>query len=315
MSRVIDIQTHYVPPRALEWLLAEDAKGAAWPAGLQRSSATGVIAGLDERLRAMDGHGVDISVLSFSPLALPHLGPAEIELCRIANDGLLAACEAHPDRFVMLAGLPLCDMAAAGAECDRLAGEGAMRGIALVAQVRLYRPEETGIEMVLEQAATRGLAVVLHPSAGLGDMGSAFTGFGLESALQSMTSHAAVAARMILSGMLDRLPGLDLILTHLGGVLPFLAERFDSRAKGVLKHDFRQYLRERLHYDICGYADAPALRCAIETLGIGRMMIGSDWPSRRLDDVLAVARSLAIDDDARAALIGGTAGRWFGPRV
>src|SRR3546814_5417132 len=85
---------------------------------------------------------------------------------------------------------------------------------------------------------------------------------------------------MIQSGLLDRIGKLELIITHLGGILPFLIDRLDSRNTGPAQHPPSHYLRTRVHVDNCGYPAGPALRLAIETLGIGSLLIGSDWPSR-----------------------------------
>src|SRR3546814_1697709 len=109
--------------------------------------------------------------------------------------------------------------------------------------------------------------------------------------MHAMVSHALVAARMIQSGLLDRIGKLELILTHLGGILPFLIDRLDSRNTGPAQHPPSHYLRTRVHVDNCGYPAGPALRLAIETLGIGRLLIGSDWPSRPIAPALAAIRA------------------------
>src|SRR3546814_20589856 len=79
---------------------------------------------------------------------------------------------------------------------------------------------------------------------------------------------------MIQSGLLDRIGKLELIITHLGGILPFLIDRLDSRNTGPAQHPPSHYLRTRVHVDNCGYPAGPALRLAIAPLGIGRLLIG-----------------------------------------
>src|SRR3546814_9091416 len=106
---------------------------------------------------------------------------------------------------------------------------------------------------------------------------------------------------------------LELILTHLGGILPFLIDRLDSRNTGPAQHPPSHYLRTRVHVDNCGYPAGPALRLAIETLGIGRLLIGSDWPSRPIAPALDAIRAMRLSEaDARAGM-GGHAARWFDP--
>jgi predicted TIM-barrel fold metal-dependent hydrolase len=118
---------------------------------------------------------------------------------------------------------------------------------------------------------------------------------------------------MIQSGLLDRVKDLTLILTHLGGVLPFLIERLDSRHEGGTAYAPSHYLRERVWVDACGYPAGPALRCALEVMGPDRIVIGSDWPSRPIAPALAAIRGLGLTPKAEAAILGGNAARWFGP--
>ena len=81
--------------------------------------------------------------------------------------------------------------------------------------------------------------------------------------------------------------------------------------KGEGAHDMPHYLRTRLYLDTCSY-HPPAFRCALETAGAGRLVLGTDYPfrgtlQRAVDDV----NENAPDDEARAAILGGTAARWF----
>src|SRR3546814_13694916 len=75
---------------------------------------------------------------------------------------------------------------------------------------------------IFRLAAGERLPILLHPAAGIADLSPAFDDYGLSSGMHAMVSHALVAARMIQSGLLDRIGKLELILTHLGGIMPFL---------------------------------------------------------------------------------------------
>lgn len=303
----IDIQTHYVPPAAARHLERCRVDGLS-----ARLPPDAPIYRLDARLRAMDAAGVAVSVLSFAPLGVIADAGIRGDICRAANDGLLAACAAHPDRFVAAAALPLSDPDHALDELARVADEDAMRAVQIVAQTTGYRPD-SGFDDLFALAADKRLPIILHPSAGVADLSPHFDDFGLSSGMHAMISHALVAARMIQSGLLDRIAGLELILTHLGGILPFLIDRMDSRDKGPAAHPPSHYLRHRLHFDICGFPAGPALRCALETVGDGRLLIGSDWPSRPIGDVLTALRELGLDAEAERAVLRGNAARWFDP--
>lgn len=266
--------------------------------------------GLDERLREMDRHGVDVAVLSFAPVGPSPNATLDADLARTANEGLIAACARHPDRFVMLTRVPLPDAEAAVAELRRVASARCVRGVALLAEATRYRPDALALDPLWAFASERNLAVVLHPPAGEADLSGVFADFGLTSGLHAMVGSAAVLARLVYSGVPDRHPKLDVIATHLGGGAPFLAERLDQRGKGAAQ-PFSHYLRDRLYLDNCGFPAGPALRCAIDAAGAGRIVLGSDWPSRPIAECLAPLA--ALPDGARRAIEGGTAARWFTP--
>jgi predicted TIM-barrel fold metal-dependent hydrolase len=310
---LIDTQTHYLPPAALALLRRRESEGAGLPAGLSLPlDEASPMAGLQDRLSEMDRHGITTSVLAFAPVGVIEDRALAADLSARANDGLRAACVDHPGRFVMLGVLPLPHIEAASRELERIGGWPQLRGLSIVAQTTLYRPDEIGLEPLLAHAADLGLAVVIHPPAGVADLNPAFEAFGLGSGLHAMTGSSLVAARLILSGLLDRIPDLDLIVTHLGGVLPWLADRLDSRGLGPAQRPFSAYLRDRLWFDACG-ATGPALRFVLETLGPGRLLLGSDWPSRAIAPAIQTIRDLALAPDAEASILGGAAARWFDP--
>jgi predicted TIM-barrel fold metal-dependent hydrolase len=309
---VVDIQTHFIPPQAAR-LLSAYRHGGGVIHGVGEMGADHPMCGLDTRLRAMDRAGVDVSVLSFAPIGTISDGGLARQLCRVANDGLLAACARYPDRFVATAMLPLPDTEAAGIELGRMRAEGAIRAVQIVAQTTQYQPDLPDFDDLFGMAADAGLPLLIHPAAGVADLSPLFDVYGLASGMHAMVSHALVAARLMQSGMLDRIPRLELILTHLGGILPFLIERLDDRAQGPAMLKPSDYLRTRIHVDGCGYLAGPALRCTIQTLGAGRLLVGSDWPSREIAPAIHAVRGLGLDAAQEAAILRGNALRWFDP--
>ncbi|MBN8605556.1 MAG: amidohydrolase [Caulobacterales bacterium] len=307
---IIDTQSHYIPRTALRFL--EDARwGGVRPSGLPAALNTDhLLLDLETRLREMDRLGVDVAVLSFAPVGPAPDTALDLELARRANDGLIAACAVHPSRFVALARLPLDQPDAAIAEARRVADAPEMRGVALLAEATRYKPDALDLEDLWRLAAEKGWPLMLHPSAGVADLSPAFADFGLDSALHTMVTSTIVLARLIFSGVLDRHPRLDIIATHLGGVAPFLAERFDSRGRGA-REKFSHYLKQRIFMDNCGFTAGPALRCALDVVGPARIVLGSDWPSRPIEDCLAPLA--ALSDADRRAIAGETASRWFDP--
>jgi predicted TIM-barrel fold metal-dependent hydrolase len=214
----------------------------------------------------------------------------------------------------MAAALPFPDAAAAHDELARIAGEASLRAVQIVAQTTHYRPD-SGFDETFSLAAAERLPILLHPAAGVADLSPAFGDYGLSSGMHAMVSHALVASRMIQSGLLDRIDKLELIVTHLGGILPFLIDRLDSRHTGPALHAPSHYLRTRVHVDNCGYPAGPALRLAIDTIGVERLLIGSDWPSRPIAPALDSIRGMRLNETDERAVMGGNAARWFDPAI
>lgn len=320
--RAIDVHAHYAPPgyRAVAAACAaRDPRFAELNDNVAPGDDAAPLSRLDVRLAEMDAAGIRVQVISVNPpSAVPDDPALAGELMAAANDGLLEACARHPERFVMMAALPLPHAGASLAELDRLAGRSALRGVCVGTGSVAYAPDRAEWSAVLERTSELGLPLLLHPmrmdpSSSDDPFVSAFADHGLMSALQSMTGTSLAALRLALSGTLDRLPRLDVIVPHLGGVIPYLAQRLVDQARGASERGILDHLRSRFYYDNCSFHE-PALRCAIDTVGAGRIMLGSDYPYRggagRPLETLA-ASDLA--EDVKRTIATATAERWFVP--
>jgi aminocarboxymuconate-semialdehyde decarboxylase len=251
-------------------------------------------------------------VISLLPPALA-FGTAQeaAALAREANDGLVEAAGRYPGRFLVLASLPMPHVEEALAELERVAAEPLVRGIQVISQTTDWTPDDARFEPTYRRIAELGLPAVLHPP--LEPTPSIYDGWGLGSSIATMISTTLGGLRLVFSGMLDRVPGLDLVIPHLGGTIPYLTRRImDLNGRGDAEHDLLHYLRNRIFYDSCSY-QPEALRCAVDTVGGDRIMLASDYPFR--GDLSVCVEDIATADlpeATRAAILGGTAERWFG---
>ena len=257
-----------------------------------------------ERVKEMDAARVDVSVLSLPPPGVTLGDPARrATLARLANDEFLDAAASHPGRFAVLIALPLPDVEASVAELDRLAGQPTARGINLQAVTgEGWTIDDPMFLPVYHRAAKLGLPILDHPA--IEPLPDAWGDFRLGATLAPMVSSSLSAARMILSGRLDQVPDLHLIVPHLGGVLPYLTQRFADFGQALAANDFGWYLRHRLYFDTCSF-HPPAFRCAVETCGVGRLIMGTDYPirgplQRAVDDIT----STLSDDKERVRRTG-----------
>jgi predicted TIM-barrel fold metal-dependent hydrolase len=241
---------------------------------------------LEARLKWMDGHGVQMHVLTLSGGMPWQWAPQDAanRLARIVNDAAIEAHKAFPDRFVAGAALPIRDPAAALAELDRIAGAPGLRAVHLPNSIE-------GRDYIFEPAYAPLLArceelrypLLFHPLDGIENhyagqerlAGPLF----IYNTLGFPFETATTAAKFILYGVLDRFPALDILLPHSGGCFPYIAGRIEhSIAKGAaaveLAHPFRDYIR-RFHYDSLAYYPE-TLRFMIELVGSDRVLIGTD---------------------------------------
>ncbi len=187
------------------------------------------------RLQRMDAMGIDVQVLSYTPAGLPAIPAAEaVPLAREINNRLAATIQTHPDRFAGFATLPTADPQAAAAELERAVQKLGLKGAMIGGRTNGLFLDDPLFQPILETAAALEVTIYLHPSyppkavqdacyAGLDPAVSArFATAGWGWHLETGTH----ALHMILSGVFDRYPGLQLILGHWGEMIPFYLDRF-----------------------------------------------------------------------------------------
>ncbi|MGH9245098.1 MAG: amidohydrolase family protein [Acidimicrobiales bacterium] len=312
----IDTHSHLVPPGYARMLALEAAANPEF-AGVNARRLENVadpqapVRSINPRLEEMDSASIDVSVLSLPPPGV-NLGdkPTKVAAARLANDELVAVADEHPGRFQVLASLPFPHTEEALDELARVATQPAVRGVSLFAVSETWTVDDPRLQPVYEEVATLGLPIVLHPIRR--SWTPEWKDWGLTRTLGMMVTSSISASRLILSGMLDRVPDLAVIMPHLGATLPYLLQRYDDVGQGDAAFPVGRYLRGRFHFDTCSH-HAPALHCAIETVGVDRLVLGSDYPFRgplrRMIDHIVEA---VDEEEERQKIFGTTAQRWFG---
>jgi aminocarboxymuconate-semialdehyde decarboxylase len=315
---VIDTHSHWYPRSYAEALLrqadadADFARQRAYTVSQSQDLALPVNR-LDARLAEMDEAGVDVTVLSLPPPATTFGAAATAaEMAARTNDELLEAAVSSGGRLRALISLPLPHVPESLAELHRVAGAAGLSGVQVLAtgEHRDVAPDQA--EPVLALCADLGLTVVLHPATD--PLQDTYDDWALWATIGPVVSSSLAAARLVLGGLLDRVPALDLVVPHLGGVLPYLCQRLEDFGPGEAANPLGHYLRTRLFYDTCSYHQ-PALRCAVETCGADRFVLGTDYPvrgplRRGVEDI----RAFFTGEVERAAVLGGVAAKLFPQR-
>ena len=314
-SVCIDTHSHWMPPvhrDAIVELLRRQPELERDYSGMLATATdpAAPLVALDGRLAEMDECGVDRSVISLPP---PAAAFEQIEVARqvarAANDALIEGTARHADRLSILITLPLPDVDACLSELERVASHPLVQGVSALTTAESWSLDEPRFEPLWAQAAHHRLPLVLHPA--FDCRPDKFRDWTISGSLHAVMSSSLGIARLVMSGMLDRVPALDVIVPHLGGTIPYLAQRFVDMGRGEAEHDLAHYLRHRLYLDTCSY-HPPAFRCALDTCGADRLVLGTDYPfrgslRRAVDDVIANAPT----PSARQAILGGTASKWF----
>lgn len=292
---VVDVHTHLVPKGWPD--LSAACGGSGWPwLRLDSERQAMVMVGDVEfrpigpeswdaklRLSDMDSDGVDLQIVSPTPVFFSYDRPAEqaIRVARIFNDLTLDVTTRGGERLIPFCQVPLQDADAACVELDRCLAAG-HAGVEIGNHVGDRDLDDAGVVAFLQHCAQVGAPVFVHPW----DMPAGrrldrwmarwLTGMPAE-------THLSLLA-LILGGVFDRIPRtLRICFAHGGGSFPFWLGRADNAwhrrpdvVRGRSAHPPSHYL-DRFYVDSVVF-HPPALRLLVETVGEDHVVVGSDYP-------------------------------------
>jgi aminocarboxymuconate-semialdehyde decarboxylase len=293
---IVDMHSHVTPERYKaairergEWFGLDRVPGELGRGGFDKS--------LSERLAEMDAQGVD------TQLVTPTIGffqygnelDATKRIARECNDEISEMMEEHPDRFVGLATIPMQNIAAAISELERVVGDLGFAGAIIDDHVLGKTYDHPDFLPFFAAVEEMGALLFFHQGGGT-CVETRIKKYKLGNAVGNLTERALAFAALVFGGVLDRFPDLRLLLAHGGGYLPYgivrmdkvagaLAPEFDGTMHPPFPTDdgFAQQLPPsdylgRFHYDCCTYS-GPVLRFLIDTVGIDRVVLGTDYPA------------------------------------
>ncbi|MCO5994226.1 amidohydrolase family protein [Actinoallomurus rhizosphaericola] len=279
---------------------------------------------LDARLREMDALGQDMAVLSLNPPGVqPYPVADAVPLAREFNDALAAIVRRRPTRFGGLATVAPQDPVAAAAEIERAMGPLALNGIMINSHTGGRYLDEPELAPLLAAAEANRAPIYLHPRAP--SMLAAYRDYGLPGAIWGYQAEAGLhAMRLILSGTLDRHPGLTVVLGHLGEGIPYWLRRIDNRhafatrTAGAatpmprLSLTPSEYFRRNFVITTSGIDDPDVLGLALRAVGADRIMFAIDYPYEDPAAAVAFLRDGPLTGEQRTAIAHRTAERVFG---
>ena len=320
---ILDFHNHYFPPEYLDAIaeggshfrVTTDEEGN--PVLHSPGDYNVLVPGhrdLDVRTSVLDEAAVEMQVLSFTaPGTSIETPDRAVELARVVNDAFAHEARKRSDRFTALATLPMNAPAAAAAEVERVLGDLGLPGVMLLSNASGVPLFDERFAPVFERLDEAGAVVYIHPTYPVGV--EVMEEFMLMPMVGFLMDTTLAAAGLVYSGAAERYRGITWVLAHLGGAVPYLAERFDRgfEAYPACRERCRVLPSEQLkdfYYDTVNF-DPACLRLALEFAGPSRILAGSDYPHQigSLERMKTSLATLGVSDDDRARILGGNAAR------
>ena len=323
----IDAFCHFFPKKLWDKMLA--AEGAARDIG-KRMRGVPCLYDLDERFRCMDLFK-DKNYTQVIALGMPPLealgGPQEaLEYAKLANDGLAELVDKYPDRFAgYVAALPMHAPDLAVKEAERAFKDLHANGVQIHSNVNGAPLDEERFFPIFEAIAKHDRPVLLHPSRGA-DM----TDYKTESKSRYEIwwtfgwpyETSAAMARLVFSGLLDKLPNLKVLAHHMGAMVPYFEGRvgpgWDQLGKRTSDEDLTLVLKrlkkrpfdyfKDFYADTAVFGSRGATLCGLDFYGSDRVLFASDSPfdpergPGYIRDTIKVLESIEMPNDKREAI-------------
>jgi aminocarboxymuconate-semialdehyde decarboxylase len=287
---IIDFHNHFYPPAyldalrsgpsAVEVTIDEDGNPRIYYPGDYNIAVPGH-RDIDFREQMLISHGVDTQVLTLTTPGTHVETPATAaRFAALVNDAFAAIRDTKRGRFTALATLPLNDPAASVRELDRACRQLHFPGAMLFSNVNGAGLNEPQFWPIYELANDLGATLYIHPTHPLGV--EAMTDFWLMPLVGFLMDTTLAAAKLVFSGIPERFPRIQWALCHLGGAIPYLAERLDrgfeafSECRAHIPRPPSTYLKQ-FYFDTVNF-DPKAIQLAIDFAGLDHIVAGSDYP-------------------------------------
>ena len=269
------------------------------------------------RLAEMDRDGVEMQIISATPVLFAYDRPAEhaLDCARLFNDAALELCSRGQGRLKSFCQVPLQDIDASCKELSRCMRAGHL-GVQIGNHVGEKNLDDPGIVTFLHHCAEQGAAVLVHPWDMLGQSRMPKYMMPWTVGMPAETQLGIVA--LILSGAFDKLPSsLRICFAHGGGSFAFLLGRLENAwehhpvAHGNCELRPKHYL-DRFYVDSAVF-DQRALHFLVETMGTERVMLGSDYPFPLGEHGIgSLIRGSRLSPAEKSLLLGGNASKFLG---
>ena len=312
--RSITVEEHFVSPDFLNGpgkAFTEQIRGRG-PAGARIYDQLQNIGA--ERIAEMDAAGIDMQVVSLNAPGLEQThAPEQIVLAAEANDFVAAALRQYPARLSAFAALPTASPDKAAQELERRVRQDGFKGANINGHTRGRYLDDGFFSPILECAEALGVPVYLHPTIPPQAVCDAsYSGF--SAPVSAMFASAAWGwhietathlIRMVLGGVFDRYPKLQVIVGHMGEGIPFMLPRLERNLPQnltQLKRPTGSYFRENVYYTFGGFNFPTTFQNLLQEVGAGRILFSVDYPYGSMVEARTFLDTLPLAERDREAI-------------
>lgn len=319
--RIVDVHNHYYPPAYIDALRSGES---AVTVRMDRDGNPEIhypgdynvaVPGhrdIAYRAEVLEREGVDTQVISLTTPGTHVESPAvAARYASLVNDAFARVVSDYRGRFAAYATLPLNDPWASVAELRRAVEQLGFRGAMLFSNVNGVPLADERYWPLYEIANGLGVVLHIHPTNPV-DV-SAMRQYWLMPLVGFLFDTTVAAAHLVFAGVGERFPRIRWVLSHLGGAIPYLAERLDrgfhafADCRANIERPPSEYLKG-WYYDTVNF-DRDALMLAVKFAGADHVLAGSDYPHMigSIPSMKAAVGGLELTDAEKAAIFGGNA--------
>lgn len=236
---------------------------------------------VSQRIDDMDKAGIDMEILTLSVPSVD-IFPIDVaeKLAQVINDEFAEICNGNPKYFMSFATLPFIDSNRTLKELERCIDQLGFKGACIGSNINGMWLDDERLYPFYERMSNYDLPIHIHPRAPRDR--ETYKDYRLGPMIGYEVDLCVAVVRLIMGGVLERFPNLKFIVSHLGGAIPYLAERIQNcyeaypECQENISAPAKEYLK-RFYYDTVSFFE-PALMCAYSFLGAGQLVLGSDYP-------------------------------------
>ena len=267
-------------------------------------------------IKRMDENGIDLTLLSAHIPDCTDLGELAAEGAQIANNEIQKTIEQYPGRYKGIGFLPWNLPDKAIDEAQRIKKMGFV-GVMLCSQIGDGPVDLPVFWPVYEELARLGLIIFLHPTAP--PWGSYVKEYAIVPMLGFMFHESVCLLRLISSGIMEKNPGLKVVMPHCGGILPYLAGRIWNTTVNLKKGmenitipPVEMLKSDQIYYDLVSPSPETMKFVANFLGGAEKLMFATDAPYVNPSILVDCVKEAFPDADDQEQVFSGTAKKLIG---